>query len=236
MQQAARVVALENQCLRELLELRGVSRDEVGIYLSNRMGAGRGMSSDVDRIRNKDSQRPHWTQSGFRESRVSTLDTSIPSPASLPHSRSSTTYAPSPNSTDGPSPSSPAWPTSPARRSTQTPYPTVGRSPASEEHTSEAPSLTSQLCNAPPSRDAAFDILGPVSDCFCPPDAADVAPDHSPGRDSTLEMSCESAARILAELQGYGDSAELRSRLGCKESTDCRVKNTKLLQVMDELG
>jgi hypothetical protein len=236
MQQAARVVALENQCLRELLELRGVSRDEIDTYLSNRMGASRGTSSDVDRMHNKDSQRPRPTQSSYYKSRIATRDTSIPSPASLPHSRSSTAHAPSSNSTDSPSPSSPAWPTSPARRSTQIRYPTVGHSPASEEYTSEAPSLTSQFCNAPPSRDAAFDILGPVSDCFCPPDAADVARDHSPGHDSTLEMSCENAARILAELQGYGDSAELRSRLGCKESTDCRVKNTKLLQVMDELG
>ncbi len=46
--------------------------------------------------------------------------------------------------------------------------------------------------------------------------------------------SCDAAAGIIAELHGHGDAARARGLLGCDDSSNCHVKNTKLLQLMVE--
>lgn len=74
-------------------------------------------------------------------------------------------------------------------------------------------------------------ILPPVSDCYCPPDSPTLALDQN----STLEMSCEAAARILSEIRGHADAAWDLSALGCMGTRDCMVSNTRLFQLMDEI-
>lgn len=46
--------------------------------------------------------------------------------------------------------------------------------------------------------------------------------------------SCDAAANIIAGLQGHGDATQARGLLGCKDSTTCHVKNTRLFQLMVE--
>ncbi|KAH7382274.1 hypothetical protein BKA66DRAFT_418546, partial [Pyrenochaeta sp. MPI-SDFR-AT-0127] len=52
----------------------------------------------------------------------------------------------------------------------------------------------------------------------------------SPG----LEISCETAATIIAEMRGDGDKDSVRASLGCRGREGCNIKNTTVLQVMEE--
>ncbi|KAI0399695.1 hypothetical protein F4802DRAFT_602755 [Xylaria palmicola] len=53
---------------------------------------------------------------------------------------------------------------------------------------------------------------------------------------STLVTSCDSAALIIAGFQGHEDVSHARAALGCGDTTDCHVRNTRLFQLMDEAG
>ncbi|KAK1831225.1 hypothetical protein QBC39DRAFT_408538 [Podospora conica] len=56
---------------------------------------------------------------------------------------------------------------------------------------------------------------------------------------SALEMSCEAAVDILTELQrgrGEVDAVQVRASLGCDGERDCRVPNTRLFDMMDEIS
>jgi hypothetical protein len=87
----------------------------------------------------------------------------------------------------------------------------------------------SPMCNSMPDLDEPPEMLPPVSECYCPSES----PSPIPRSTATLEMSCEAAARILAELHGDADSARARADLGCTGASSCLVKNTKLLQLID---
>jgi hypothetical protein len=50
------------------------------------------------------------------------------------------------------------------------------------------------------------------------------------------ETSCEVAAAILANMQGHGDTSRARVALGCEGPSDCTVKNTRVLELLDEAG
>ena len=52
-----------------------------------------------------------------------------------------------------------------------------------------------------------------------------------------LETSCEEAVMILRELQRgrQVDTMQVRAALGCGPTGTCKVKNTRLFQVMDEI-
>lgn len=50
---------------------------------------------------------------------------------------------------------------------------------------------------------------------------------------SSTTMSCFAAAKIVADLQGHGDSERARASLGCNDEGECTIKNTALFQVMD---
>jgi hypothetical protein len=52
---------------------------------------------------------------------------------------------------------------------------------------------------------------------------------------SVAETSCDTAATILAQMRGDGDSEFARTMLGCQGTADCSVKNTTLFQVLDEV-
>ncbi|TDZ29584.1 hypothetical protein CTRI78_v010710 [Colletotrichum trifolii] len=63
-----------------------------------------------------------------------------------------------------------------------------------------------------------------------PPRHADA---HRPPAASPNEMSCNTAARIIADMQGYADE-RTRLALGCRNSDDeCLVKNTNVFRVLD---
>lgn len=69
------------------------------------------------------------------------------------------------------------------------------------------------------------------------------APTLSPGAttvvqefSSPMEMSCNAAAAIIAEMQGHGDANAAKSRLGCRGQHECVVKNTVLFQILEGEG
>lgn len=77
------------------------------------------------------------------------------------------------------------------------------------------------------------DMFPPISDCFCP--SGPPTPDDSDLRASS-ETSCDAAAAILVELHGQADATEARATLGCIETGSCSVKNTAIFRLIDELG
>ncbi|KAF2108312.1 hypothetical protein BDV96DRAFT_263217 [Lophiotrema nucula] len=68
-------------------------------------------------------------------------------------------------------------------------------------------------------------------DCFCPSALVVEGESPSPG----LETSCEIAARIIIDMGGSRDRDLVRASLGCSSRDDCSVKNTTVLQVMGEM-
>jgi hypothetical protein len=69
-----------------------------------------------------------------------------------------------------------------------------------------------------------------TSDCFCPPTLT-----HSIPTDHGLEISCETAANIIVEMRGdRGDLESIRNSLGCIGGDKCTVRNSTVLQIMDE--
>jgi hypothetical protein len=74
-----------------------------------------------------------------------------------------------------------------------------------------------------------LNMLPVVSDCFCPVNSTK----SLLGRDNLmLEMSCETAASIIAGMRRNGDKDNARSELGCEGDRQCNVKNIKVLQAM----
>lgn len=71
------------------------------------------------------------------------------------------------------------------------------------------------------------DILGPVSDCFCP--EVDVVPGHAHNSD----VECSTAANILASFRGHGDVEQARDELGCLDNAKCSITSATLLHTLD---
>lgn len=64
-----------------------------------------------------------------------------------------------------------------------------------------------------------------------------VTPQKAPGSDSPLVMSCNTAAQIIAEMQGGAphNKHAVRASLGCEDDEcECFVKNTLLFQIMEK--
>lgn len=53
---------------------------------------------------------------------------------------------------------------------------------------------------------------------------------------SPLLMSCNTAAQIIAQMQGTGTTDQYKAKMGCKQECECLVKNTLLFQIMDGHG
>ncbi|KAF2623713.1 hypothetical protein BU25DRAFT_414176 [Macroventuria anomochaeta] len=72
-----------------------------------------------------------------------------------------------------------------------------------------------------------------TADCFCPPTTTAPPPICRPaiGND---EISCETAATIIAQMRGDGDDAAARVLIGCNAGEVCSIKNSFLMQVLDE--
>lgn len=246
MQRAARSIGLENQRLRALLAARGVSQHEITAYLSA-LDPLRDMSEALSKSAPTPWDRPRLgtgqpggtvkaaagPRAGSRLSLSRTIDP-LPSPP--------TTAASSPS----PTLAGRAPPDSGASASPASPLSTAGdfamedrrQEPRREEVHDQAswPSLPDTGLVSHPFYDApglhASRILPPVSDCYCPPDSPTLALDQT----SRLEMSCEAAARILAEIRGHADAAWDLSVLGCMGTRDCMVSNTRVFQLIDEMA
>ncbi|KAF5026685.1 hypothetical protein F66182_1234 [Fusarium sp. NRRL 66182] len=49
------------------------------------------------------------------------------------------------------------------------------------------------------------------------------------------KIHCIEAATILAQIRGHPDISQARDALGCSSNNDCMVRNTDLLDLMDEM-
>lgn len=209
MQRAARAVSDENQRLRALLRLRGVSPSEVRRYLAS-----------------------------FPSSASSSINSALPtatrvSSSSLP-TRSTPTIAKmsptAPATAPEPGLPKPALSPSGGRRSLDVARP---QRQADGDELCQRPGYdgTQYLEQVERSIDS---VLPPMSDCFCPPGPPTEDTDRS--RAEMLETSCDAAAAILVELHGQAtDLGRTRAALGCNGGSSCSVKNTTLFRLMDDM-
>ena len=72
-----------------------------------------------------------------------------------------------------------------------------------------------------------------TADCFCPPPTTAPSTEGRPAI-GTDEISCETAATIIAQMRGDGDEAAARASIGCLPQQLCSIKNAFLMQVLDE--
>lgn len=97
--------------------------------------------------------------------------------------------------------------------------------------------IQSQGCCPPPKPQPEVTMEDPdcpsTADCFCPPSTT--APSATSIRAiGTDEISCETAATIIAQMRGDGDEAAARASIGCGPQQVCSIKNAFLMQVLDE--
>jgi len=74
-----------------------------------------------------------------------------------------------------------------------------------------------------------YSICPNDDECFCAPEPHSKHDHLHPA----TEMSCETAALILADLRRHTDLDSIRISLGCSEETECMVKTSAVLQLMD---
>lgn len=101
---------------------------------------------------------------------------------------------------------------------------------ASTKHES-AQSLVS-IANAPPTHYYYRAPDAPANPAWStPPTKQEPASDPT----SPLQMSCNAAARIIADMQGHGDALQARSNLGCRMTDqDCVVKNVTVFRALEQ--
>jgi hypothetical protein len=69
-----------------------------------------------------------------------------------------------------------------------------------------------------------------TADCFCPPPSAPARQENRSG----LEISCEAAATIIAQMRGDGDRVAAKASLGCRSDEECTIRNSTLMQILDD--
>ena len=228
MQKAARRVAHDNVRLRNLLAVHGVSREEVESHLqSSSEGANSleiNLSSDL-----RSDVSPRCGKLGWHQDAISS---DLQNPQRMPRGRQGDAqYA------------DVALGVAPLQQQRA-----ISRHADSDKFIHDTPNqaqpsaqIAAKYTNAPYQTDT-DDIINTHTEidrsichdsleCFCAP-----MPTHhsTTSASSGLEISCETAAKIIAEMRGDGDRELVRASLGCSGLEDCNIKNTTVLQIMDE--
>lgn len=239
MQRVARAVAWENKHLRSLLDLRGVSQDEVDhyLFLAGSVGSALNMDSWESLKDCIDSSPPHG-QSVREQPDPSPGDTTAdsPPPPSTPSSNSSSL-----------TPAQLMEASVPARASPPNDTPSPGTVEAVDRSvtnnrghkTYDSPDThateNGQCVNTLSMYNYGWtelgtqtDILPQITECFCPPNSpASISGHWDKG------LSCEAAVEIISGLQKTLDSDRIRHLLHCKEADDCLVQNSSVFQIID---
>jgi hypothetical protein len=240
MQQAARTVAQENARLRSLLATLGVSTQQVDAYLSTyvdvpeprdlqadvlrtRCDAGQGQVGGGDSastsipLRNADGLYGHTDP--YNNQAVRTIATLNSNQQAAEHDTPPHAIYTPPDSLD-PSLHHPA--TSPAI--------SITTPPSQPHHSAPIPGH-----HAISDTDTDTDAQCPnTTTCFCAPTTTIPTPALQSQNNSNLEISCDTAATIIAGMRGDGDTESIRASLGCVGSGECQVRNTTVLSIMDE--
>lgn len=219
MQRAARKVAVENGRLRDLLGQLGVSRAEIETYLQNcdmKEKDACGVRT-VDRV---------GTVEVVGESLVCNVaQHSSPAEHGQIHLQQLPTLDPRLGQhQDKDSSIHPPKPTD-----TTDLYATLHVDSYMNTHPNTPMPLES--CKSTPTIDILEEADCPnTADCFCPP----TLPAPKQPLSSALEISCETAATIIAQMRGDGDQDAARASLGCSRGEKCNVKSSTIMQIMDE--
>ncbi|USP75910.1 hypothetical protein yc1106_03184 [Curvularia clavata] len=240
MQRAARKVAEENSRLRSLLASRGVTRDEVEAYLrSFDLGTApsrpalpaQTQPQGAPTVQSVATNHVHWRMPPARQSPMPTpvtpLAPSTLQPPAQPRAE--------PQRTDEPCSDVVSTDSGSGKHGTATVTSTLQK-PA-------APAIPDHLSCCRPADGDTHDPSAPsfpmlqddaecpnTTSCFCPP----VSAPKERSFDAGLLISCETAATIIAEMRGNGDRGHIRASLGCVGDGECTVKNTRVLELMDE--
>ena len=235
MQRAARKVAEENSLLRSLLASRGVTHNEVEAYLRS--------------FNTNTAPTTHTTVTAITiaPSYASHAAHVLPAPPGLP--RSPISHQPVVPKTVPLCMQPPTQ--SPAQTSIRPLAPSTAQPQAKPRPESQPTHrLVPATVNASPvstcckpaggtghdNSTSSFSMLQEDADCpntascFCAPTTM---PKETP-LDTGLLISCETAATIIAEMRGDGDHSRIRASLGCVGDEECNVKNTRVLELMDE--
>lgn len=225
MQKAARDVAIENSRLRALLASRGVSNEQVDAYLrsfeEDNKGAAVSISSTLAPILNA----PIVLE---------------PSPTQLPPLQEHLSQTKFPQEAE-------KEPVGAKRKFGDTLLPPVlTLTPTPDVQQNSPLDRLAVLADASLNRSTQ-----PAPTAASPPEPATRVPHHYSRRSQTpprpteephhhrptaspLEMSCNAAARIIADMQGHADERSARLALGCgAQDEECFVKNTSIFRVLD---
>lgn len=221
MQRAARKVAEENARLRSLLAHHGISQDEVDGFVRSCDENALPKNASVNTAASPSQRRGAKPVNAL----VTTPDTAQFSSNGHGHPNtinviSNTNYlhtlenwgAPSATSTQFLKPSESVLMPGVQNRITSSPHTTTNHHEPRGNGAPEDPDCPT------------------TSECFCPPTTAPRIRPTSNG----LEISCETAATIIVEMRGDGDVDSIRASLGCTSREECIVRNSTVLQIMDE--
>jgi hypothetical protein len=257
MQKVARDVAAENTALRALLANNGISREEIEVYLASSLEVQVSVPHDSSsrqsisapsqvqalKLLSTDHQSRSGSESGHRTIGETANDQSTRRSAS-PNLQFSGSPVDLSTLSLGILPRSPSRASSSAQTTTlssNTDMQVMSNSTDNgqsshlyqlrDNGTSQEQPVGQKSCTNASESDV--DSTGshmPCIDpaCYCPSE-----PEIQSLETSLTVMPCEEAAFILAQLRGQPDSTLVREALGCPGLSDCLVRNTAVLELMD---
>lgn len=222
MQQAARKVMHDNVRLRALLALRGVSNEEVEAFLQS--------SNDPSPL----EANPAPSEEPFTACQYPVSENADNHSFGNEESSQSTRN----RSVDQGHPRADSRLVQGTAEYHSIPNPDVTRPLSSDSQTKSLASETRPGCEEMQSHlESNFPrpIVGPPEcvnslECFCPPT---LTKEHDTANPS-LEISCEAAATIIVEMRGDQDHESVRASLGCRGQETCTIKNSIVMQILDE--
>jgi len=221
MQRAARKVAQDNCRLRRLLALHGVSQEEVDAYLRREEEVGSSQEAHPASLAAHDRG---WTETessseapGMAKSRNNTH----PSQHACTSRHWEINDVDSDNlaTTTTPPPPPPPPPPLPLPLPLPTSIPGVAGATLDLQRPKGADDIIYTCSDMTPSTSQ---------------DPSSVPRSDADAMGAGLEISCQAAAAMIAEMRGDGDEDLVRDSLGCNGRQRCTIKNTTVLQVMDQ--
>jgi hypothetical protein len=215
MQRAARSVAEENRRLRSLLACHGVSQNEVESYLQSFNDGEASMNAAVASPHHQNEMVVNHSRVTLGAAQASNHarcvgQQNVNNSACIPPAEPRTKEVITTSSYSG---------------STAPLF--INQTQQTTKPVSRPPEIHHDIRNG----QAIDDMECPnTADCFCPPTTK---PQTQPSN-SSLEISCERAAAIITEMRGDVDMETIRASLGCAGRTECNVRNSTVLQILDE--
>ncbi|KIW01247.1 hypothetical protein, variant [Verruconis gallopava] len=212
MQAAARKVARENDCLRKLLIQKGVSESEINAFLVEECSSSAATSpNDVPLPRSQESHVKPWSYAHnmpVRQHIISENDDMERCETDFHQKR-------------------PETGSRMAVIDEQTVLKTPQEIAQTRDNVADGQSQPDFLTNFDSGRCRSSSMLSSYS---YPAKSTKTQYNY---QETRLEMSCETAAGIIAGMRGHGDMALARSELGCTTESHCNVKTVDVLQVME---